>query len=293
MKMPSDTHTSSELAIVIPAYKGDFLEETLESVFAQTDTGYHVYVFNDASADERIETIVQSFDSQPNLTYVRFDANMGQKSLPEQWNRCIRHIGNERWVWLFSDDDVMDSDCVENFRKAVKTYPNSQLFRFNTVKFRDDVLLRRNELPSPISLEPWLVGKLSYRFESYVVEYIFERSLYDLIGGFPDFPLGWCADDWFWIQAMQHTNLITVPDSLVYWRYSDSNISGTANDTRAAYLKMTACLRFQHEMDASGIFMLYPEIKPLFQNWIEAQWNYLNPQLSPNDRAALHYSSKK
>lgn len=293
MKMPSATHMSSDLAIVIPAYKGDFLEETLESVFTQTDPNYHVYIFNDASADERIETIVESFDSQPNLTYVLFDANMGQKSLPEQWNRCIRHIGNERWVWLFSDDDVMDPDCVVNFRKALHTTPENRLFRFNTVKFRDDVLLRRNELPPLSSLEAWFIGKLSYRFESYVVEYIFERSLYDRIGGFPDFPLGWCADDWFWIQAMQHSNLITVPDSLVYWRYSDSNISGAANDTRAAYLKMTACFHFRNEMDASSIFLRYPEIKSLFQNWIEAQWHYLSPKLSPDDRAALRCSSKK
>lgn len=283
---------TSNLAIVIPAYKGDFLEETLESVFTQTDTNYHVYIFNDASVDERIETIVRSFGPRPNLTYIRFDTNMGKKSLPEQWNRCIRHIGNERWVWLFSDDDVMDPDCVENFRKAVKTYPNSQLFRFNTVKFQDDILLRRNELPSPISLEPWLIGKLSYRFESYVVEYIFERSLYDRIGGFPDFPLGWCTDDWFWIQAMQHTNLITMPESLVYWRYSNRNISGAANDMQTACLKMAACLQFRGEMDASGIFLRYPEVNPLFQSWIEAQWNYLNPQLSPEDRAFFERSIK-
>lgn len=277
----------SELAIVIPAYKGDFLAETLESAFLQTDPNYHVYIFNDASTDQRIEAIVHSFDSQPNLTYRRFDTNMGQDSLPGQWNRCIRHTDGERWVWLFSDDDVMDSDCVENFRKAVKTYPNSQLFRFNTVKFRNDILLRRNELSSSISIEAWLSGKLSCQFESYVVEYIFERSLYDRIGGFPDFPLGWCADDWFWVQAIQHTNLITVPDSFVYWRYSDQNISGAANDPQTALLKMTACLQFRNKMEASGIFLRHPEVKLLFQRWIDAQWQYLSPQLSAADRESF------
>ena len=290
--MPSNTHVSPNLAIVIPAYKGDFLEETLESVLSQTDTGYHVYVFNDASPDERIETIVRSFGSRPNLTYIRFDTNMGQASLPGQWNRCIRHTDGERWVWLFSDDDVMDPDCVENFRKALHANPDNRLFRFDTVKFRDDILLKRNELPSQIFLETWLAGKLDYRFESYVVEYIFERSLYDWIGGFPDFPLGWCADDWFWAQVMLHTDLITMPESLVYWRSSDCNISGAANDTQTACLKMAACLQFQIEMDASRIFLRYPEVKPLFQSWIEAQWNYLNPQLSPEDRAFFDHSIK-
>lgn len=270
---------SCDLAIVIPAYKGDFLEETLASVFSQTDTGYHVYIFNDASPDQRIESLVHSFDSRPNLTYMRFDTNLGRKSLPRHWNRCIRHTGGERWVWLFSDDDVMDPDCVEHFRKVLRTYPENRLFRFNTVKFRDDILLRRNTLPSSVSLETWLTEKLEYRFESYVVEYIFERSLYDRIGGFPDFPLGWCSDDWFWVQAMQQTDLTVIPDSLVYWRYSDSNISGAANDTQTAYLKMNACLHFRKEMEASGIFRLYPEIEPLFRSWFEAQRNYLSPQL--------------
>lgn len=291
--MPSNTQVLSDLAIVIPAYKGDFLEETLESVFSQTDTDYHVYVFNDGSPDQRIEAIVRSFGYLPNLTYVHFDTNMGRESLPEQWNRCIRQIGGERWVWLFSDDDVMDPDCVEKFRKAHYSHPDNRLFRFNTVKFRDEVLLARNDLPEHTVLVDWLSRKLSYRFESYVVEYIFERSLYDRIGGFPDFPLGWCADDWFWIQVMLHTDLITIPESSVYWRYSDQNISGAANDQQTALLKMTACLQFQTEMEASGIFLRHPEVKPLFRNWIEAQWQYLSPQLSAADRASFSRSCKQ
>lgn len=273
-----------DLAIVIPAYKGDFLAETLESVFAQTNTDYHVYVFNDASPDQRIETIVRSFGLRPNLTYMRFDTNMGQESLPGQWNRCIRHTGNERWIWLFSDDDVMDPDCVGNFRETTHTDPENQLFRFNTVKFRDETLLARSNLSEHIVLADWLYGKLNYRFESYVVEYIFERSLYDRIGGFPDFPLGWCADDWFWIQAMQQTNLITIAESLVYWRYSDLNISGAANDPQTAFRKMTACLQFQNEMVTNGIFRFYPETKPLFRNWIEIQWSHLGSRLSVEDK---------
>ncbi|WP_273495560.1 glycosyltransferase family 2 protein [Rikenella microfusus] len=287
MKISSNTHVSPDLAIVIPAYKGDFLKECLESVFSQTDTGYHVYIFNDASADERIESIVHSFGHRSNLTYLRFDTNMGRESLPGQWNRCIRHIGDERWVWLFCDDDVMDPDCVESFRKAVKNHPDGRLFRFNTIKFRDNVLLRRNELPTSVSLGAWLIGKLEYQFESYVVEYIFDRGLWDDIGGFPDFPLGWCADDWFWIQAMQQTDLITIPESLIYWRHSTHNISGAENDAATAFLKMTACCRFQDEMEATGVFRRYPAITDSFRRWIHAQWKYLSPQLSVEERTVF------
>jgi len=54
--------------------------------------------------------------------------------------------------------------------------------------------------------------KLRYAQESYVVEYIFEKTLFNTIGKFPGLPLGWCADDLFWIKAAMHTDILTIPE---------------------------------------------------------------------------------
>lgn len=268
------------IAIIIPAYKSDFLREAIESVLNQTYDCYRLYIFNDDSPDERVDTICRSFAGHPRVAYFRFEENLGGQSLPAHWNRCIRATGNEEWIWLFSDDDLMDDKCLRNFRSARESDPDIRLFRFNTVKFREDALLRRNDLPSRISWRDWLEVKLTYRAESYVVEYIFQRSLYEQIDGFADFPLGWCADDWFWIGAMQHTDLYTVSDALVYWRYSGSNISGSGNTHQTSVLKVQACCLLIDKilkMDTA------PDEKTqhLLLGWAQKQLLYLQGHLSP------------
>lgn len=276
---------NQSIAIVIPAYKSLFLQEVIESVLCQNDNNFRVYIFNDASDDNHVESIIRSFGSDPKLSYHYFETNMGRQSLPCHWNRCIEQTGNEQWIWLFSDDDMMDEDCIQDFRQALKSRSATRLFRFNTVKFRDETLLKRNNLPQTISLSEWLILKLSYQFESYAVEYIFERSLYEQIGGFPDFPLGWCADDWFWLQAMQYTDLTTIPDSLVYWRYSDYNVSGCENTPRTALLKMQACCLFLEKMRSENVFEIDQNIEQWALRWINKQLTYLQSYLSKDDRS--------
>lgn len=49
------------LAIVIPYYKPDFFEETLQSVAAQTDKRFTLYIGNDASAHDPLPLIQKYF----------------------------------------------------------------------------------------------------------------------------------------------------------------------------------------------------------------------------------------
>ena len=50
----------ADLAIVIPAYKGTFLQETLESVARQTDRRFHLYIGDDCSP-HGLKEIVKGF----------------------------------------------------------------------------------------------------------------------------------------------------------------------------------------------------------------------------------------
>ena len=268
-----------EIAIVMPVYKNEFFEEAFQSVINQTDSNFHVYIGNDGG-DRKIEKILHSFGELQNVTYRYFDENLGRTSLTAHWNRCLDMVGEENWVWLFSDDDVMDEDCIENFRKTQATNPDISLFRFNSIKFTNDILLRENTFPPKLSLSEFLPIKFNYLQESYAIEYIFHKSLLKEIGAFPDFPLGWCADDLFWIQCMKYSDIVTIPDSLVYWRYSDLNISGKRNTTETAIQKMNACILFTEELYRIGIFNDNDNLKRDFYNWLTDQFSYLRKSLS-------------
>ena len=104
----------NNLAILIPAFKTRFFRETLNSIANQTCKNFTLYVGDDCSP-ENIEEITFEYSNVINIKYIKFPNNIGAKHLVNQWNRCLNLVNDEEWIWLFSDDDIMDKDCVKSF----------------------------------------------------------------------------------------------------------------------------------------------------------------------------------
>lgn len=97
----------NNLAIVIPAYKSTFLAAALDSIAVQTCQDFTLYIGDD-NRPNHLGAIVDRYRDRINLVYHRFDTNLGGKDLVAQWERCIDMSQGEEWIWLFSDDDVME-----------------------------------------------------------------------------------------------------------------------------------------------------------------------------------------
>lgn len=232
------------LAIVIPAYKSEFFNETLQSIRNQTDLRFSLYIFDDASP-ENIEEIVNRFEFEIKVVFKRFDKNLGSHSLVKQWERCIRETRDEEWIWLFSDDDTMTPDCVKSFYQTLENNPGYAAYRFDTHKISSDgEVIKKNHFPDTFDGASFLNLKLSYEQESYIVEYIFSRKAYEEIGGFTDLPLAWTTDDLFCLKLANYGEICSIDSGVVNWRYSESNISGGQNLENA-----------RQKMEASSIFV--------------------------------------
>jgi glycosyltransferase involved in cell wall biosynthesis len=271
---------NDELAIIIPAYKAEYLQLTLESISKQTDKDFHLYIGDDAG-DVRIPAIVDSFAKNLSISYKRFEENLGSKSLVSQWNRCLDMIGGETWLWLFSDDDLMSDRCVENFRKAVQKNKSAMLFKHDSIKFiNTSDFVRENSVADNMDTVQFLKSKFTYSSESYVVEYIFHRDLLKMAGGFRDFPFAWCSDDLFWTLASQYSSIVKILDTKVFWRFSELNISGRQNSGLASRKKMYACYLFLRALKSAGILALDPELNSMALSWYFDQFSYLKPGLN-------------
>ena len=181
-----------KLAIVIPAYKLKFFEQTLESIAKQTCQDFTLYIGNDSSPED-LDSIVKKFYNRINIKYKRFDEDIGGKDLIAHWERCIDLIEEEEWIWLFSDDDKMDPTCVENFFHTLNLYPNFDLFHFNTIKIdeNDNIKSSNNVYPDIYRSEEFLIDRLKGKISSFAVEYIFRRLPFLQNKRFPKFDLGW------------------------------------------------------------------------------------------------------
>ena len=236
--------TPHPLAIVIPAYKSSFLQEVLSSIANQTCQRFQLYVGDDAGSEE-IGNIIRKFSSKLPMIYKRFEKNLGGVSLVRHWKRSIC-MGNEPWVWLFSDDDLMDAACVEKFYDELKmTDGRHDLYRFNSISIDGaGRLLSENAFhPQNETGSDFLVARLQGGRTSTAQELIFSRAAWEAAGGFPDFPLGWAADDAFIALLGSRRPIRVIPGPRLGWRLSGRNIS-TNNSCALAIQKLQACREF-------------------------------------------------
>ena len=286
----------NKLAIIIPAYKPNFLAETLKSLSQQTIKDFTVYVGDDASPHD-IKKIVDEFHNTLDIRYHRFQENMGAFSLVKQWERCVE-LSDEEWIWLFSDDDLLSPSAVDSFYKELKNKPNSQFFKFFTTMidaegkkinlFRDKTNLETNI----ISAKDFISKRLrNDRFRSYVVEYIFRKELYEKYK-FINFPVAWCSDDATWlIYAIENSGIDVIQDT-VYWRLSGINISSKDvkddEKKKASIQYVNWLVNFVKQKNINipkeeMLLWLFNQISPSNKKDVKKLLNKLNYEFSEND----------
>jgi len=266
------------LAIVLAAFKPTYLRRAVESVLSQTNRKFNLYIFDDASPYD-LRNQLLGLPSAVDC-YYRFEKNIGGKSIVQQWQRCISHTNGEPWIWIFSDDDLMDKNCVAAFYETLAMFPNHPAYRFNTKKIDSNgAMIRENRFPEQFDAAGFLNLKLSYEQESYIIETIFSRIAYDETGGIPDLPFAWAADDLFNARIADLGNIRTIPGAMVSWRYSDENISGKKSIDGAAE-KIKASQKFVHWINSHDHIKqnLVPTDLPAL--WYVRQLRNLGPKLT-------------
>lgn len=233
-----------QLAIVIPAYKPDFLDKCLSSIASQTCKDFTLYIGDDASPYD-LYSIVRKYEKEFDIVYKHFDSNVGGADLVSQWRRCIDLSKEEEWLWLFSDDDEMDSHCVECFYRSIESCPKYDIYHFN-VNVIDEKSRYLSECvyPSVLSSKDFFYLKLRGKIQSFVVEYIFSREIYNKSDGFQPFDLAWGSDDATWIKFAKNHGIKTISSAFINWRKSSVNISPNNKTLAIVNRKVVASLKF-------------------------------------------------
>ena len=246
------------LAIIIPAYKATFLPAALDSIAAQTCKDFTLYVGDDCSP-EPIGDIVEQYRGQIELVYQRFDSNLGGKDLVAQWERCIALSQDELYIWLFSDDDVMEPNCVELLLQQIEnTKGTYDLYHFDSYRIdeKGKTELFRKPYPPVFSSYDFYKGKMLGKYDSYVVENVFSRSIYEQSGGFKSFDLAWGSDVATWCIFSNDKGMCSIPGALIGWRRSSQNITPCKSKEKAERKLMADCAflcwaynYYRHETD--------------------------------------------
>jgi len=195
-----------KVSVVIPCYnQGIYLEETVDSVLAQTFDDYEIVIVNDGSTDAFTNRLLGSF-SKPR-TRVIHTANQGVST--------ARNTGIEsssgRYILPLDADDliggnylqeavaILDDNAEIGIVTCLLEFFGAKNYRPVLAPFSLDVMLTRNEL-GPCSS-------------------FFRREDWQRAGGFnPNMKQGW--EDWdFWLSLLElEVTVYRIPAVHFYYR---------------------------------------------------------------------------
>jgi glycosyltransferase involved in cell wall biosynthesis len=249
----------SQLAIIIPAYRAQYFEKALASLAVQTNKNFKVYVGDDHSPDD-LEIICNKFSADLNIQYIRFENNIGAKNLVNQWNRCVSLSSGEEWLWLFADDDIADTLCVENFFRHLEiTNDRFDVYRFNTVVIdgEDKIIKETGKGPDSEDSAEMAYHLLLGKRGNCMPDHIFSRRVYEKNGGFVFTQYAQAADWATSILFAKEKGISIIPNAKLYWRVSGSNVSSIAsqkNGMLQGYLQFVEwlLLHFQYLKQTHG-----------------------------------------
>lgn len=229
------------LAIVIPYYKLTFFEETLKSLKAQTNQRFKVYIGDDASP-ENPNHLLEKYQGSFDFLYHRFNENLGGTSLTKQWERCIKLTKEEKWIMILGDDDVLDTNVVEEFYQNLNEIENQNIavIRFSTVKMDENGQVTTDVYQHPKVEET--VDFLFRKTRTSLSEYIFLKDKVIEIG-FKNFPLAWFSDVLAILEFSDFKKIFTINTAILKIRISNISISGNQDNIK---LKSKATFEYYH-----------------------------------------------
>lgn len=227
------------LAIIIPYFKLTFFEATLQSLASQTNQQFKVYIGDDASP-ESPKALLEKYKGQFYFVYQRFETNLGGTSLAQQWERCIALSGNEEWIMILGDDDVLGKNVVESFYNNLEEI---EIKGANVVRYATQVIDGNGEAISGVYKNPKFEKATDFYFRRYLglvrsslSEHIFNKVSY-LRHKFKDYPIAWHSDDYAWIGFSENKPIFAINDALVTIRVSEESLSGRVDND---YFKIKA-----------------------------------------------------
>ncbi len=218
-------------SIVIPLFnKGQFIENTLESIFKQTFSDYEIIIVDDVSTDESL-SIARRFESEK----VRIIEHQKNRGLSASRNTGIQNASAD-YIAFLDADDLWKTDYLQKIHSLIQQFPEANLFATNYEElYPDDVVVATNNNVALIS-----DGIITDFFESSLAQPIYcscslcvAKPVFETIGYFNE-NITFGEDVDFNIRANSAYKLAYSIETLVIYRiFSEQQItlSGLKNKT--------------------------------------------------------------
>jgi glycosyltransferase involved in cell wall biosynthesis len=161
------------ISIVVTVYnKEKFIENTLNSIFNQTDSPSEIIIINDGSTDRSLEIINNI--QLPNFAYVLTTKNQGVSA--------SRNLGlkkaKSKYIHFVDGDDILKRDSVSIFKREIQRNPNYILYAANRISENHRIKKRINAISSKeFDLKEYLNLLIEYKNLCWTSAVVINKSI--------------------------------------------------------------------------------------------------------------------
>lgn len=225
-----------KFSITIPAYKGQYLAEAIESILAQTCSDFELIIVDDCSP-ENLKDIVDKYND-PRIKYYRNAKNCGAENVVDNWNICLNHCTGE-YVICMGDDDKLTSECLDLYNRAIEEYPQNNVFHIQTL-----IINEKSEIVDIQDGRPEWESELSSIYNNfrgrlqYIGDWLFKVDRLKIVGGYIKFPYAWYSDDLTPYIVSQGKGIVNINNFGFLYRSNNCTITSDARNIEG---KIRAC----------------------------------------------------
>lgn len=246
MKSPGMSPPAITIGIMTRNY-GRYIREAIDSVLAQSRTDWELVISDDASTDDTSD-IIQPYLSDPRITYVRHETNLGQA---DNWGFLLNQGGAPLLTVLHADDYWLPC-MLDTVLSAFAADPLLDLLYGNwwrQVEGKNNLVLAKQEQAHTFS------GHDEYRYQVKRHTWlpsatVLTRSAADLAGR-PDADLKMLVDTEYFLRVALHARRVrAITEPLMVYRVHGGNATaeGIANDRLNAEKEMLPSFCARHVM---------------------------------------------
>ncbi|MBA2441543.1 MAG: glycosyltransferase [Rubrobacter sp.] len=207
----------------MPVYNGErYLAGAIESVLQQTHGDFEFIVVNDGSTD-RTQEIIDRYAARDGRMKVISQTNAGQA---ESLNRALATANNE-WVAILDADDICMPHRLETQLGALRREPLIRVLGSHAVQIDQWGAEQGTRAVGPGSVPEF--RRLAEQGGQVVLVHpsvMMHRPTILALGGY-DASFGAAADIELWSRASDEHVVVSLPETLIYYRTHPANMSMT------------------------------------------------------------------
>lgn len=242
-----------EISVIIPCFnQGQYIDEAVESVLAQSYKDFEIIIVNDGSTDEYTNQIIRNYD-RPKTKVIQ-TLNQG---LASARNRAIKE-SNGKYILPLDADDKIGTDYLSKAFEIFHKESNIGIIYCEAVLFGD----RKGKWNIPdYNLETMLLRNFIF------ASAFFRKEDWKKVGGYnPNMKSGW--EDWdFWLSIIElGKEVYKIPETLFFYRIKKQSMN--AKLTKNDYIELHAQLYYNHkDLYSKNIKSIFKEIYDIKSTW--------------------------